>query len=202
MRRIVVTEFVSLDGIFEAPGPDGSGYKYEGWTMNYGNDEFMKFKSEELESADAQLLGRITYQSFAIAWPKMNEDEFGKKFNSMKKYVVSKTLKKADATWENSHIIKGDIAKEIARLKEEKGVPGSNSSRSKAGTDIIVYGSGQLVNFLLGLGLVDELRLLVYPVILGEGKRLFKDKYTKLKLIEETTFKTGLIALRYEPILK
>jgi len=190
MRRIVVTEFVSLDGVFEAPGPDGSGYKYEGWTMNYGNDEFMKFKTEELMAADAQLLGRITYQAFAIAWPKMNEDEFGKKFNSMKKYVVSKTLKKADATWENSHIIKGDIAKEIAKLKEE------------SGKDIIVYGSGQLVNFLFKLGLVDEIRLLVYPIILGEGKKLFEGSYTKLKLIEETNFKTGLLALRYEPIMK
>jgi dihydrofolate reductase len=188
MRRIVVTEFMSLDGVFEAPGPDGSGYKYEGWTMNYGNDEFMKFKTDELMAADAQLLGRITYEAFAIAWPKMDGDKFGKKFNSMKKYVVSKTLKKADATWNNSHIIKGNVAKEIAKLKEEKG------------KDIIVYGSGQLVNLLLELGLVDELRLLVYPVILGTGKRLFKDNYKKLKLIEEITFKTGLLALRYEPI--
>ena len=187
MRRIVVTEFMSLDGVFEAPGPDGSGYKHEGWTMSYGNDEFMKFKTEELMAADAQLLGRTTYDAFAIAWPKQNGDEFGKKFNSMKKYVVSKTLKKA--SWENSHIIKGNIAKEIAKLKEEKG------------KDIIVYGSGQLVKFLLELELVDEIRLLVYPVILGEGKRLFKDSYAKLKLIESTPFKTGIAALRYEPIL-
>src|SRR6185437_11741514 len=115
MRRIVVTEFMSLDGIFEAPGPDGSGYKHEGWTMNFGNEEFMKFKTEELEAADAQLLGRVTYEAFAIAWPKMSGDAFSEKFNSMKKYVVSKTLKKADATWENSHIIKGNVAKEIAK---------------------------------------------------------------------------------------
>ena len=188
MRRIVVTEFVSLDGVFEAPGSDGSGFKYEGWTMSYGNDEFMKFKTEELMAADAQLLGRVTYEAFAIAWPKQSGDEFSDKFNSMPKYVVSKTLKKTEATWENSHIIGGDIAKEIAKLKEEKG------------KDIIVYGSGQLVNFLFELGLVDELRLLVYPVILGEGKKLFKGSYAKLKLIEETTFSTGLLALRYEPI--
>ncbi len=187
MRRIVVTEFMSLDGVFEAPGPDGSGFKYEGWTMNYGNDEFMNFKSEELKAADAQLLGRITYEAFAIAWPKMQEDEFGKKFNSMKKYVVSKTLKKAE--WENSEIIKKDVAKEIARLK------------GKEGKDIIVYGSGQLVNFLLELGLVDEFRILVYPVVLGMGKKLFKDSYSKLKLIEATPFKTGVVAFRYEPIL-
>ena len=188
MRRIVVTEFVSLDGVFEAPGPAGTDYKYEGWTASYDNDEFMKFKSEELMASDAQLLGRITYEAFAIAWPKMNGYAFGKKFNSMKKYVVSKTLTKDKSTWENSHIIKGDIAKEIAKLKEEKG------------KDIVVYGSGQLVNFLLELGLVDEIRLLVYPIVLGEGKKLFKGSYSKLKLIEETTFKTGLIALRYEPV--
>lgn len=187
MRRIVVTEFVSLDGVFEAPGPDGSGFKYEGWTMNYGNEEFMKFKNDELEAADAQLLGRITYEGFAIAWPKMNDDEFGKKFNSMKKYVVSKTLKKVE--WENSEIINKDVAKEIAKIKAAKG------------KDIIVYGSGQLVSFLLQLGLVDEYRILVYPVVLGIGKRLFdKKSYAKLKLIEATPFKTGVVALRYEPI--
>ena len=185
MRRIVVTEFMSLDGVFEAPGPDGSGFKYEGWTMNFGNEEFMKFKSEELMAADTQLLGRITYEGFAIAWPKMQEDKFGKKFNSMKKYVVSKTLKKAE--WENSEIINKNVAKEIARLKE------------KEGKDIIVYGSGQLVHFLMELGLVDEFRMLVYPVVLGIGKRLFKESYSKLNLIESTPFKTGVVALRYEP---
>lgn len=187
MRRIVVTEFVSLDGVFEAPGPDDSGYKHEGWTMNYGNDEFMKFKTEELMAADAQLLGRVTYDAFSIAWPKMNEDEFGKKFNSMKKYVVSSTLKKAE--WNNTEIIKKDFAKEIARLKEEKG------------KDIIVYGSGQLVSLLLQLELVDEYRILLYPVVLGTGKRLFdKKSYAKLKLIEATPFATGVVALRYEQI--
>ncbi len=186
MRRIVVSEFVSLDGVFQAPGPDGSGYKYEGWTMNYGNEEFMKFKTEELMSADAQLLGRITYEGFATAWPGRSGDEFSDKFNSMKKYVVSKTLKKAE--WNNSEIIKKDVAKEIAKLKEQKG------------KDIIVYGSGQLVSSLLQLNLVDEYRILLYPVVLGIGKRLFdKDSYAKLKLIEATPFKTGLVALRYEP---
>ena len=186
MRRIVVTEFMSLDGVFEAPGPDGSGFKYEGWTMNYGNDEFMNFKNDELKAADAQLLGRITYEAFAIAWPKMKGDEFGVKFNSMKKYVVSKTLKKAE--WENSEIISKDFVKEIAKLKTGKG------------KDIIVYGSGQLVSFLLELGLIDEIRLLLYPVVLGTGKRLFENNYAKLKLIEATPFKTGVVAFRYEPL--
>ncbi len=186
MRRIVVSEFISLDGIFEAPGPDGSGYKHEGWTMPYGNEEFMKFKTEELMAADAQLLGRVTYEAFATAWPQRSGDPFSDKFNSMKKYVVSKTLKKAE--WKNSKIISKDVAKEIARLKEEKG------------QDIIMYGSGQLVSFLLQFRLVDEYRMLVYPVVLGSGKRLFDEKsYTKLKLIEATPFKTGVLALRYEP---
>lgn len=187
MRRIVVTEFVSLDGVFEAPGPDGSGYKYAGWTFAYFSDEFGKFKMEELMVADAQLLGRITYEGFAKAWPERSGDEFSDKFNSMKKYVVSKTLKKAE--WNNSEIISKDFAKEIAKLKAKKG------------KDILVSGSGKLVTFLLELGLIDELRLLVYPVVLGTGKRLFgKEGYSKLKLIKATPFKTGVLALRYEPI--
>lgn len=187
MRRIVVTEFMSLDGVFEAPGPDGSGFKYEGWTMPYGNEEFMKFKFEELNKADAQLLGRVTYEGFAKAWPERSGDPFSDKFNGMKKYVVSKTLKKAE--WNNSHLIKGAAAKEIALLKEEKGM------------DILVSGSGQLVNFLLELGLVDEIRLLVYPVILGTGKRLFKGTHVRLKLVESMPFQTGVVAIRYEPVL-
>ena len=185
MRRIVVTEFISFDGVFEAPGPDGSGFKYEGWTMPYGNEEFMKFKMEELRTADAQLLGRVTYEGFAKAWPNRSGDEFSDKFNSMKKYVVSKTLKKAE--WNNSYIIKDNIAVEIAKLKEEKG------------EDILVAGSGHLVTFLLELGLVDEFHLLVYPIVLGSGKRLFKDAHVKLKLIEATPFQTGVLALKYEP---
>lgn len=186
MRRIVVTEFMSLDGVFEAPGPDGSGFKYEGWTMPFGNDEFMKFKMEELRRADAQLLGRITYEGFAKAWPERSGDAFSDKFNSMKKYVVSSTLKKAE--WNNSEIISKDAAQEIAKLKAKKG------------EDILVAGSGQLVTFLLELGLVDELRLLVFPVVLGTGKRLFKNTHIKLKLLEATPFKTGVVAFRYEPI--
>jgi dihydrofolate reductase len=185
MRRIVVTEFVSLDGVFEDPG-GAEGFKYGGWSMPYGNEEFGKFKMEELIAADTQLLGRVTYEGFAKAWPGRSGDEFTDKFNSMPKYVVSKTLKKAD--WNNSHIIKGNAAKEIAKLKEAKG------------KDILVSGSGKLVNFLLEEKLVDEIRLLVYPIILGTGKPLFKS-YSKLKLIESTPFKTGVLALRYKPAI-
>jgi dihydrofolate reductase len=176
---------MSLDGVFEAPGPDGSEYKYKGWTMPFGDEEFMNFKMEELRSADAQLLGRITYDGFAEAWPKYNGDEFSDKFNSMPKYVVSKTLKKAE--WNNSHIIKENIAQEIAKLKAEDG------------KDILVAGSGKLVNFLLELGLADEIHLLVYPVVLGVGKRLFKENHVHFKLLESIPFQTGVVALRYEP---
>lgn len=181
----MVTEFISLDGVFESPGPDGSGFKYEGWTMPYVNDEFMKFKTEELMAADAQLLGRVTYEGFAKAWPERSGDAFSDKFNSMPKYVVSSTLKKAE--WNNSHIIKDNVAVEIAKLKED------------TGQAVLVAGSGKLVNFLLELGLVDEVRLLVYPVVLGTGKRLFTN-HLKLKLIESTPFQTGVVAFRYEPI--
>lgn len=186
MRRIVVTEFMSLDGVFEDPG-GAEGFKYGGWTMAFNNEEFMKFKTEELMAADDMLLGRITYEDFAKAWPERSGDPFSDKFNSMPKYVVSKTIKKV--TWNNSHIIKGgSAAKEIARLKETDG------------GDIIVHGSGQLVNFLLELALIDELRVLLYPVVLGTGKRLFAKNYSKLKLIEASPFKTGVVALRYKQV--
>src|SRR5438067_8408500 len=132
MRKIIVTEFVSLDGVFQAPGPDGSGYKYEGWTFPYTNDEFIKFKSEELKEADAQLLGRVTYEGFAKAWPERKGDWFSDKFNAMPKYVVSKTLKKAE--WNNSRIISKNVVEEIKKLKTT--LPGIG--------DIVVHGSGML----------------------------------------------------------
>src|SRR3977135_1539773 len=115
MGRIVVTEFVSLDGVMEAPGPDGSGYKHEGWTFNISTgDEGNKFKLDETMESEAQLLGRVTYQGFASAWPSV-KDEFGDKFNSMPKYVVSSTLDKAE--WTNSTVLKGDVVDEVSKLK-------------------------------------------------------------------------------------
>lgn len=188
MRKIIVTEFISLDGVFEAPGPDGSGYKYEGWTMNLGGEEFQKFKTEELAETDILLLGRVTYDMFAIAWPKQEETtgDFGKKFNSMPKYVVSNTLQ--EATWKNSHIIKGDIVAEIRQLKEGEG--GS----------ITVHGSGMLARFLFEQGLVDQLNILLFPIILGEGKKLFEGAArTELELVESEQFKTGVVKLIYKP---
>src|SRR6185312_5763405 len=104
MRKLLITEFMSLDGVFQAPGPDGSGFKYEGWTFPYHSEEFARFKSDELDKTDALLLGRVTYEGFAASWPEHKGDPFSDKFNSMPKYVVSNTLKTAN--WTNSHIIK------------------------------------------------------------------------------------------------
>jgi dihydrofolate reductase len=188
--KLVVTEFLSLDGVFEAPGPEGIGYKYEGWTFPYSNDEFMKFKTAELEAAEVMLLGRITYEGFAKAWPQRKGDPFSDKFNSMPKYVVSKSLKSAD--WENSHIIRSNFKGEIQKLKDNPPAGG--------GGDINVHGSGTLVRFLTENNLVDQFNLLMYPVILGTGKRLFENlkEMKNLKLIESQTFATGVVALKYE----
>ena len=157
MGRIVVTEFVSLDGVFEDPG-GAEGYQYGGWTFTFDQGEDgAKFKLDELMAADAQLLGRVTYEGFAKAWPSMTDPVgFADKMNGMPKYVVSKTL--AEPAWHNSTVIGLDDA---AALKDQfQG-------------DILVAGSGQLVRGLTGLGLVDEYRLMVFPVILGTGRRLF-----------------------------
>lgn len=186
MRKLIVTEFLSLDGVFEAPGPEGAGYKYEGWTFPYSNEEFMDFKSEELKASDMLLLGRVTYDGFAKAWPQHSGDWFSDKFNGMPKYVVSKTLKKAD--WNNSHIISDNVVEEVQKLKES------------SGGDIAIHGSGELARYLMKHNLVDQFNFLVYPVVLGTGKRLFAGAEKKdLKLIEATPFKTGVVKLIYTP---
>jgi dihydrofolate reductase len=158
MGKIVATEFVTLDGVFEDPGGQHGGRG--GWAFQYERgDAGDQFKYEELMAADAQLLGRITYEGFAEAWPKMRGDEFGERMNAMPKYVVSSTLQRAD--WENSAIVSGDLASEIPALA------------GRHAGDILVAGSGQLVRGLLAADLLDELRLMVYPVVLGGGARLF-----------------------------
>ena len=156
------------------------------WTSPYWNDEIAKFKRDELFTAGAHLLGRITYEGFAAAWPgRTDEQGFADRMNSLPKYVVSTTLKKAD--WQNSHIISANIAPEIARLKQ---VPGQ---------DILVAGSATLVNTLINQDLVDELHLLVYPVILGTGKHLFSNgNKASLKLAEAKYFSSGVVLLRYQ----
>jgi len=186
MRKIIVSEFVSLDGIMEGPGPDDS-FKYAGWTMPYVDDEFITFKHDELFSCDTLLLGRVTYEGFAKAWPKRQDDQgFAARMNSIPKYVVSTSLD--EITWSNTHLIKDDIVRQLRALKEDPG------------QDILVAGSGVLIELLMHHNLIDEYRLLVYPVILGEGKHLFKEGVrATLELINTDTFETGVVLMRYRP---
>jgi dihydrofolate reductase len=187
MGRIVVTEFVSLDGVIEAPG-GGESYKHGGWTFEIDRgEEGDRFKLDELVEAEAQLLGRITYEGFAAAWPKMEDEAgFAEKMNSMPKYVFSSTIESAD--WRNSTILSGDFAEEIAKLKQD--VDGV----------ILVAGSATLVQGLIEHDLVDELRLMVFPVALGSGKRLFGETEDKkpLKLVDSRTLGDGIALLTYE----
>ncbi len=186
MGRIVVTEFVSLDGVMEAPG-GGENFKYGGWTFEINRgDEGDKFKLDETVASEALLLGRVTYEGFAAAWPS-REGEFADKFNNMPKYVVSSTL--ADPEWNNSTVLKGDVAKEVAKLKEEQD------------GDIVVHGSARLVQTLLEHDLVDELRLMVFPIVLGSGKRLFGKTTDKksMRLVDSKVVGDGVAILRYEP---
>lgn len=189
MRKLFVTEFVSLDGVMEDPG-GAEKFVHGGWTMPYWSDEIGKFKLDELFSSDALLLGRVTYQGFAATWPsRTDEAGFAQRMNSLLKYVVSTTLDKAD--WNNSHLIKNGIAKEVSKLKQ------------RPGQDIMVAGSNTLVHTLMQHDLVDEYRLLVYPVVLGSGKRLFSDaNKATLKVVETKMFRSGVILLRYQPSRK
>jgi dihydrofolate reductase len=187
MGRIIVTEFVSLDGVIEAPG-GGEDYKHGGWTFEIDRGaEGNKFKLDETLDADAFLLGRVTYEGFAAAWPS-RDDEFADKFNSMPKYVVSSTLQKPD--WNNSTVLDGDVAEEVAKLKQQQD------------GDIVVHGSAQLVQALIEHDLVDELRLMVFPVVLGSGKRLFGDTSDKkrLRLTDSKMVGDGVSILVYEPV--
>ncbi len=188
MGKIVVTEFVSLDGVIEDPG-GSEDYRHGGWTFEVDRGEAGdKFKLDELVEAEAQLLGRVTYEGFAAAWPTMEDGAgFAEKMNSMPKYVVSSTLR--EASWENTTILSGELADEVAKLHREiDGV-------------ILVAGSAQLVQGLLEHGLVDELRLMVFPVVLGEGKRLFGEVSAKkpLRLTDSKTLGDGIALLTYEP---
>ena len=187
MGRIVVTEFVSLDGVMEDPG--GSEHsKHGAWTFKFNRgDEGNKFKMDETNNAEAQLLGRVTYEDFAAAWPQRSGDPFSEKFNSMPKYVISQTLKKAD--WNNSTILKGNVVEEVSKLKQ----------RLKG--DILVSGSARLVQTLIANDLVDQLNLMVFPVVLGSGKRLFGDtsEMKTLRLAESKPVGDGVLILVYRP---
>ena len=185
--RIVVTEFVSLDGVMEAPG--GEDFKYPGWSFEFDRgDDGNQFKLDETMRADALLIGKRTYEEFAKAWPS-REGEFADKFNSMPKYVVSKTIENPE--WQNTTVIGGDDpAAEIRKLKEE--IDGT----------ILVAGGAKLLKFLLDEGLVDEMRLMVFPVVLGKGRRLFLDHTAKnpLELVEvRPVGDDGVIVQVYRP---
>jgi dihydrofolate reductase len=183
--RIVVTEFLSLDGVMEAPGGDND-FERGAWSFEIERgDEGDQFKLDETMAAEALLLGRRTYEGFAAAWPSRG-GEFADKFNNMPKYVVSSTLE--DPEWTNSEVLSGDLEEEVARLREEQS------------GDIVVHGSAQLVQALIEKDLVDELRLMVYPVVLGTGKRLFGDTSDKkrLRLSDSKTVGDGVTILVYE----
>jgi len=185
--RIVVTEFVSLDGVMEDPG-GAEGYEHGGWSFQVSRgDEGDKFKLDELVDAEAQLLGRVTYEGFAKAWPSITDEAgFAEKMNSMPKYVVSSTL--TNPEWQNTTVLSGDVAEEVSKLKQE--VDGN----------ILVAGSARLVQALIDHDLVDELRLMVYPVVLGSGKRLFGKTSDKkaLRLADSKVVGDGVQILVYE----
>jgi dihydrofolate reductase len=186
MGRVVVSEFVSLDGVVEDPG-GAEDFKHGGWSFAFERgEEGDRFKLEETMDADALLLGRVTYEGFAEAWPG-REGEFADRFNSMPKYVVSSTL--SDPGWSNSTVLGGELSAEVDRVKQ-----------SHDG-DLVVHGSATLVQSLIEAGLVDELRLMVFPVVLGSGKRLFgemDDKRT-LALAESKVVGDGVAILIYRP---
>ena len=188
MGRLVVSEFVTVDGVMEAPGHDEHRDGRNAWALQLASEEQQRFKIEELDGIDALLLGRVTYQIFAVFWPSAPRDEgFADRMNSIRKYVVSTTLKVAD--WNNSTIISGNVPEEVSRLKQE------------AGGDILIYGSADLVNSLMKHDLIDEYRLLVFPVVLGTGKRLFRDgnDLSHLRLVDTRPFSSGVVLLTYQP---
>ena len=180
--KLIVTEFITLDGVIEDPS----------WSFDFNRgDEGEEYKGDELKAADAQLLGRITYEGFAKAWPTMKDTGwFGDKMNGMPKYVVSTTLKDEDANWNNTTVIRTDIEGHVQRLKKE------------VGGDILVAGSANLIQTLAKHNLVDEYRLMVYPIVLGGGKRLFQEGLPKtaLKLVDtKHVGPEGIVILTYKP---
>jgi dihydrofolate reductase len=185
-NKLVVSEFITLDGVIEAPGGEESLGTLAGWSFPFWNEEIAKFKLAEVFATGALLLGRKTYQGFAAAWPgRTDEQGFADRMNSLPKLVASTTLTSLE--WNNSRLIKGSIADEVNQLK------------GQVDQDVLVAGSGELVDALRQQGLVDEYRLLVYPVVLGRGKRLFGEGTNiPLKLVETRAFSTGVVLLRYE----
>jgi dihydrofolate reductase len=186
LSKLIVTEFVTLDGVMEAPGGEPT-HPHTGWVFDFMSPEQERYKLDETLEAGSHLLGRVTYESFAGAWPQ-RRGEFADKINSMPKYVVSSTLE-APLDWSNSTLIQGDVGEQVRRLKEQDGGP------------ILVAGSATLVHWLIDNDLVDELRLMVFPVIIGGGKRPFPESRQKkrFKLTDTRTFGSGVAVHTYEP---
>jgi len=188
MSRLVVSEFMTLDGVMEAPGFEEHRDGKNAWALLAATEDQQKFKVEELFAADALLLGRVTYEIWATFWPAAPRDHgFADRMNSLEKYVVSTTLR--EPAWNNTTVIRGDLATEVSKLKE------------RFEGDILVFGSAELLDSLMELDLVDELRIMVFPIVLGSGKRLFRDEraISHLRLVGARTFDSGVALLTYEP---
>jgi dihydrofolate reductase len=191
VRRVIVSEFVSLDGVIEDPGGAGQ-FDRGGWSFRSARGpEGDKFKDDELAEADALLLGRVTYEGFAAAWPQMEEQtgDYGARMNGYPKYVASRTLQEP-LEWNNSTLIEGDIAEGVAGLKQQDG------------KDILVFGSGELARTLMKDDLIEEYRLMVHPVVVGKGKRLFGDvgEMRDLRLVDtKQVGPDGVLILTYRP---
>lgn len=183
MAELIVTEFVTLDGVMEAPGGEPT-HPHSGWALEHYSDEYGEFKERETMAAGSQLLGRVTYESFAAAWPQRG-GSFADKFNSMPKYVVTSTLEELE--WENSTRLEGDLVAAVERLKRDEEEP------------ILVAGSQRLVHALLENDLVDRLTLMVFPVLLGSGKRVFPDSADKRswELADSRTLPKGVQVSTY-----
>jgi class 3 adenylate cyclase/dihydrofolate reductase len=188
MGRLILSEFVTIDGVMEAPGFEEHRSGRNAWAMRLSDDEMQRYNEEQLLSAEAILLGRTTYQIWEAFWRSLADDEpFGRRINQIPKYVVSSTLSRAD--WANTTIIRGDLGTEIAALKD------------RVDGDILLYGSADLVAGLIKAGLIDEYRLMLFPIVLGSGKRLFRDEsdMSHLRLTGSRTFGSGVVLLIYEP---
>jgi dihydrofolate reductase len=185
MRKLIVSEFVTLDGIMEAPGGEHD-HPHTGWVFDYMTPEQEKYKLDETLDAESLLLGRVTYEGFAAAWPERS-GPFADKFNSMPKHVISSTLSEP-LEWNNSTVLSGDVVDEVTKLKQGDGGP------------ILVAGSATLVHALIENDLIDELRLMVFPVAIGGGLRVFPESRLKkpFKLTETQTFPSGVAAQTYE----
>ena len=187
MSKLIVTEYVSLNGVIEAPGGE-PGHPHTGWSGDYHEPELIQYKLDEVREAESLLIGRVTYEGFSAAWPA-RDGEFADKMNSMPKHVVSSTLSEP-LEWENSTVIAGDVATEVAQLKRREGGP------------ILVAGSPTLVHSLIEHDLVDEYRLMVCPVVVADGKRMFPDvpDPKPLRLADTKTFSSGAVVHTYNPV--